>query len=518
MKKTPLIILAVAVIFFILHSAVQAGPIPNPDPLSKIAQNVQSSLAALPSDKLVPIVVLLKDQANLSQFSASNHPTRQANIIQSLQAQAVAAQAPLRSLIQTRIQEGQATNPIYFWIFNGFSLSATQSLVLELASMPEVASISLDVTIPAPLSPQPALAPVAPGSNLVAIHAPEVWGLGDTGMNVVVASLDTGVDATHPDLAASWRGGRDSWFDPYGQHAAPVDMNGHGTSTMGIILGSSASGTAIGVAPGAKWIAAKVFDDQGVASLSAIHLSFQWLLDPSGNPAAPDAPQVVNNSWDDSSIGCDLSYQADLQALLAAGIVTVFAAGNSGPGPSTDLSPANYPEAFSVGAVDNTGLIASFSSRGPTSCGQTAALFPDVVAPGVSINTADLHGLYTTVSGTSFAAPHITGVIALLLSASPNLSPSQVESAIENTATDLGNLGPDNTYGYGLVNALAAYQFISPVISTSTPTITIPPTATFTPTPTSIPQPHPSAPDRIFLPFILRLRERTPHSDAPISQ
>jgi subtilisin family serine protease len=133
----------------------------------------------------------------------------------------------------------------------------------------------------------------------------------DTGSNVVVASLDTGVDTTNPDLAASWRGGTDSWFDPYGQHATPSDLNGHGTSTMDVIIGRSASGMAIGVAPGAKWIAAKIFDDTGAASLTAIHLSFQWLLDPSGNPAIPNAPQVVNNSWDDASIGCDLSYQAD---------------------------------------------------------------------------------------------------------------------------------------------------------------------------------------------------------------
>ena len=170
---------------------------------------------------------------------------------------------------------------------------------------------------------------------------------------MVVANLDSGVDATHPDLAGRWRGGTDSWFDPYGEHpATPTDLTGHGTATMGIMVGGDAGGTSVGMAPGATWIAARIFNDSGMATATAIHAALQWVLDPDGNPATADAPQVVNNSWAYGSPGCNLEFQPDLQALRAAGIVPVFAAGNYGPGASTSVSPANYPEALAVGDTD----------------------------------------------------------------------------------------------------------------------------------------------------------------------
>ena len=115
---------------------------------------------------------------------------------------------------------------------------------------------------------------------------------------MVVATLDTGVDLTHPDLAGAWRGGANSWYDPNGEHpTTPVDVNGHGTWTMGVMVGGDAGGSSIGIAPDAQWIAAKIFNDRGIATTVGIHLAFQWLLDPDGNPATADAPNVVNDSW-----------------------------------------------------------------------------------------------------------------------------------------------------------------------------------------------------------------------------
>ena len=131
-------------------------------------------------------------------------------------------------------------------------------------------------------------------------------------------------------------------------------MNGHGTSAMGLIVGGAASGSAIGMAPGATWIAAKIFNDSGTGTMSAIHLAYQWMLDPDGNPATADAPNVVNNSWTLATPGCSTEFEPDLAALVAAGITPVFAAGNFGPGTSTDASPANNPDAFAVGATDDT--------------------------------------------------------------------------------------------------------------------------------------------------------------------
>lgn len=286
--------------------------------------------------------------------------------------------------------------------------------------------------------------------------------MGFYGQGVVVAIMDTGVDVNHPDLVASWRGGSNSWFDPYGEHpSAPVDLLGHGTQVMGVIVGGDAGGTAIGIAPEAQWIAVKIFDDHGKATTVSIHQGFQWLLDPDGDPETPDAPHVVNNSWTFGSPGCDLAFQADLQVLRYAGILPIFAAGNFGPGASTDVSPANYPEAFAVGAVDNDGGLYAYSSHGPSACGEGPTIFPEVVAPGVAVWTTDRLGGYTSATGTSLAAPHVAGALALLLEVYPDLTADEQEAALIHSALDLGVAGPDNEFGHGRLDLLAAYNWIT---------------------------------------------------------
>jgi bacillopeptidase F len=267
--------------------------------------------------------------------------------------------------------------------------------------------------------------------------------------------MDTGVDGAHPDLQPKWRGGSDSWWDPWRHTTAPYDADGHGTNTMGILTD---------VAPGAQWIAAKIYDDGGNTTVSVIHEAFQWLLTPSGNPAAPDAPDVVNASWGMEAVNnCDTTFQADIEAMRAAGIAVVFAAGNAGPAAWTSLSPANNGDAVSVGAVDDSNAIAYFSSRGASSC--TDGVFPDVVAPGVNVKAAaiSLGGVaqYTYVSGTSFSAPHVAGVLALLAGAFPQAAVAQLEGVLRATAIDLGPVGPDDTYGFGLIDAWAAYEALT---------------------------------------------------------
>ena len=156
--------------------------------------------------------------------------------------------------------------------------------------------------------------PIEP--NLDVLGAPSLWNMGFTGQGVVVANMDTGVDVTHPDLAGSWRGGSDSWYDPSGEHTTtPVDVAGHGTSTMGVVVGGDMGGSSIGVAPGADWIATKIFNDQGTATTPGIHAAFQWLLDPDGNAATSDAPNIVLGSWTFANPGCDLTFEPDLEAL-----------------------------------------------------------------------------------------------------------------------------------------------------------------------------------------------------------
>jgi len=228
---------------------------------------------------------------------------------------------------------------------------------------------------------------------------------------------------------------------------------------MGIMIGGSSSGSDIGVAPGARWIAAKIFNDAGNATYSVIHQGFQWILDADLDPATDDAPDVVNCSWDLANTGtvdAAREFQPDIQALHAAGIAAVFSAGNAGPLANTSVSPANYPESFSVGMTDGMDTISTQSSRGPSAYDGTS-IYPTLVAPGEGIRTTDLwfgsaNVSFVTVNGTSFSAPHIAGAMALLLSGNPALTDVQLEDAIKQTAWDLGTSGPDNTYGNGFLD------------------------------------------------------------------
>ena len=215
------------------------------------------------------------------------------------------------------------------------------------------------------------------------------------------------------------------------------------------------------MAPGATWIAAKIFNDKGGATATAVHQAFQWVLDPDHDPNTNDAPQVVNGSWSiGAGPGCDLSFQPDLQALRAAGILPVFAAGNFGPGASTSVSPANYPEAVAVGAVNNTDLIYSASSRGPSTCGGRAGVFPDLVRRA-STSTRPIATACTRRPRGPPCPPRMrAGALALLLGAIPGLSADQQLAALTRTALDLGPSGPDTGYGYGRLDVLAAYQWL----------------------------------------------------------
>lgn len=436
---------------------------------SPVSPQLEAVLGSLPPDEEIPVIVTLREKPDLRGLKSeltgiSRRPQRQ-KLIEMLKGLADSSQTLLKALLETR----KAKNVRSLWIINGIAFSIPAYMVQEIAGQPEVERVSLDSTVSVP-PVMPAAATVSEW-NIDAIRAPVLWNSGYTGQGVVVANMDTGVDVLHPDLASSWRGGTNSWFDPNGQHLTPSDLNGHGTGTMGVIVGGSAGGTNIGVAPGAQWIAVKIFNDNDVATLSVIHQGFQWLLDPDENPSTDDAPDIINNSWglDGSLNRCVTEFEADVQALRTAGIAVVFSGGNSGPYQSSSISPANYPERFAVGAVDETLNIASFSSRGPSACDST--IYPEVVAPGVNIKTADLTfdgvfpNSYVHVNGTSFSAPHVAGTMALLMSAFPNITLSQLEEVLKTTALDLGPKGPDNAYGYGLVDALASFVALGAIPS-----------------------------------------------------
>jgi uncharacterized repeat protein (TIGR01451 family) len=319
--------------------------------------------------------------------------------------------------------------------------------------------------------------------NIARVGADQVWNaLGIDGTGVVVANVDSGVDWQHSALHTQYRGypsaGGSRAGVPGGgpvNHALhwhcstdegfiyPNDNNGHGTHTMGTIVGLDG----IGMAPGAKWIAVKAFNSAGIAYDTWLHDAFQWLLAPNGDPAL--APDVVNNSWGNDN-GSYEAFRDDVRALRAAGIVPIFSAGNNGVyGPGTVGSPASYPESLAVGATDQDDVVASFSSRGPSPWG----IKPDVAAPGVYVRSSTPGGGYAIYQGTSMAAPHVTGLAALLRQAQPTLSVTATLYAITSTARPLPSalLGveghwtldspiPNNSTGWGRVDAYAAVRSV----------------------------------------------------------
>ena len=330
-----------------------------------LGPKLQEVLQDSRGDEAVAVIVMLADQLDAAPFKGVGNARGQgrglarAALVQALKGKAAATQQPVQQLLEDNGVEGAVS----LWAVNGVAVKAPPGIVRALAALPGVASVELDATLDAPKTE--ASTASVPEWNLDTIRAPELWALGHSGAGIVVAGMDTGVDANHPDLASRWRGGSGGWLDPNGEHATPHDSDGHGTQTLGLVVGGDAGGSAIGIAPDAQWIAVKIFNDAGQASLSVIHQGFQWLLDPDGDPGTDDAPDVVNNSWNfqETLDQCYTEFETDIELLETAGIAVVFSAGNRGPGAASSLSPANNFGALATGAVDDALVVASSSSR-----------------------------------------------------------------------------------------------------------------------------------------------------------
>ena len=420
--------------------------------------DLQAALDGLGPTDRISVVVRFTGRPPLGRFQGQEKELRRAGVVRALKAQSSASFGALEPILS----DPSVSRRVELWGINGTALTASAGVIRALAGRPEVARISIDAVIEGP-----GLAKAEPAAaewNLNAIRAPELWAVGDTGAGIVIGSMDTGVDPSHPDLEASYRGGSNSWLDPYGEHPTPHDRSGHGTQSMGVMVGGDAGGSAVGVAPDAIWIAAKIFNDAGSGTLSAIHESFQWMLDPDGDPDTDDGADVVNGSWSLGNIDdCALEFEQDLQMLKAAEIAVVFAGGNYGPDSDTSVSPANNPSGFAVGFVDESDTVHVSSSRGPSTCGGT--VYPEVVAPGVGIRTTDLGSLYAWVTGASIAAPHVSGAMALLLSAHPEATVEQLEKALEYSGFDLGEAGPDSSYGYGRIDVTTAEALLAKLVA-----------------------------------------------------
>ena len=427
------------------------------------------------------LFVILKDQADLSNVGQTpDIDQRRVAAYQTLTQHANETQAGLRNTLDSF---GVDYTPYY--LVNALEVRGGTLVRLFLSTRPEVDRVISSPRLrPASQSEAPfvggaASPPGGIGWNVTMIGADKVWEeFGVRGEGIVVGQSDSGVDVNHPELKESYRGntgGNDyNWFDPWTGEPAPFDGNGHGTHTLGTIVGQNG----IGIAPDATWFACANL----VRNLAnpALYLDcMQFMLAPfpqDGDPFTDGDPtlaaDVLNNSWGCPELeGCDAdSLKPAADNLRAAGIFVVVSTGNDGPLCNTVNAPLSlYDSAFSVGAIDQFGNVADFSSRGPVTADGSGRIKPDIVAPGVNILSSLPGGNYGENSGTSMAGPHIVGAVALLWSADPTLigDIDRTEQLLIDTAkpyTGNRSVGcfegdiPNAAFGYGIVDVYEAVK------------------------------------------------------------
>jgi subtilisin family serine protease len=412
--------------------------------------------------------VVLKLQADLSgAVTIAGKEAKGQYVYHALTTVASQTQGPLIAFLKAR-------NAAYrsFWIQNMVRIWGDKDLLLEVAARSDVAEIIyeypavLDVGQPGVESASEAIE-----WNILRVNADDVWGMGVTGEGAVVGDLDTGVQWDHPALKQQYRGCQDegctvvdhnyNWYEGPSGSPVPYDTGSHGTHTMGTIVGDDGGTNQIGMAPGAKWIACPGIGSPLVGPFEC----FQFFLAPTkldgSDPQPALAPHVINNSW--SSSGTD--YHAAIQALYAAGVFYAKSAGNTGSACSTITNPGQWPEVTAAAAFASGDVIASFSSRGPVTIGHDLFVKPDIAAPGVSVRSSIPGNSYGSMQGTSMACPHITGAVALLVSANPELAGEidVLQKLLKQTAEEKVSSQcppfvdrPNDVWGWGILNAYGA--------------------------------------------------------------
>lgn len=445
-----------------------------------VAPTAQELLSAKAEQKLLKQLdekdkttfwVVMEKEADLSVAERAEGKTAKAKAV--LTAKKKVAQDTQSGVLKAAGAAG--SDAVSFWIDNSVKVVGDMELAAKIAELPEVRAIEADRTIkldaPVKGSSEPTVDGVEWGVDR--INAPQVWSTyGVRGEGVVIANIDSGVQYDHPALKNQYRGRNAdgsfshdyNWFDPADVCAgdSPCDNNGHGTHTMGTMVGDDGNANQIGVAPGATWIAAKGCESSS-CSRGSLLASGQWMVAPTdanGADPRPDlAPDIVNNSWG-SSVQ-DPWYQDVVDSWRTAGIFPAFSNGNSGPGCNTAGSPGSYVSSYASGAFDSGNAIASFSSRGT---GENGAVKPNLAAPGVNVRSAYTGGGYSALSGTSMASPHTAGAVALVWSASASLhgDVAATEALLDGTAIDVsaltcgGTADDNNVFGEGRLDAYAA--------------------------------------------------------------
>ncbi len=465
--------------------------------VSKIDTKLQSATRASKQ----AVVIVMKEQADISPVrDIKGKDAKATYVYHTLLNKANETQT---ALLQFLKREGIPHRS--FYIVNMISATMDLSTIERIATREDVSEIIQDGSFkmldqPEADRTQKQSGKRAPIWNITQIGAPTVWSMGYTGQNVVIGGQDTGYEWYLSTIQSKYRGWNGNvadhnynWHDaihqidthnsgnnPCGLNLTyPCDDNNHGTHTMGTMVGGvDNNNNEIGVAPGAKWVGCRNME-RGWGTLTTYVECFEWFLAPypvTGGTGDPTKmPHVINNSWGcPPSEGCNTTNFATMETALNnlrnAGCVIVVSAGNSGSNCNTVNDPsAIFNGSFSVGATNSVNDIANFSSRGAVSVDGSYRLKPNISAPGVSILSCLKNGTFANLSGTSMAGPHVAGLVALLISANPELAGEvdKIEDIIEQTALNLtsstqscdgvpGTSIPNNTFGWGRIDAVAA--------------------------------------------------------------
>ena len=453
-----------------------------------ISKKLSENLIRSKNDEFFDVIVKLKKEVNSQRIkndvkNANAEKSKEElqkeirkEIVNESKELAKSTQASILEILKNEKNKGNVKSYESFFIINCVNLVARKSVIVELAKRDDVEKIIENKVIK--VEKPEKNEKIRMSRSAYDIHIP--WNLKainaykaqrytkDCNNEVVVGIIDSGVDSTHRAISKNYRGNDSSlaaysWYNTIngkdGSQEKPYDDRGHGTHVCGTILGSKENAL-LGVAPKAKWIGVKVFDQDGETDNVKLLKAGEWIMAPNGDPTK--APKVVNNSWGGNSN--DGFFQEIVKKWREAGIFPVFSAGNVGPfndgGDDSIGTPGAYPESYAVGAIRKDEHIAKFSLRGKSS--YTNKIKPDIVAPGVNILSCIPGEKYTIYTGTSMAAPHVTGVIALMLQVNPNLTVDQIENILNETALPLKDeyytTTPNNGYGYGKVNAVSAVQ------------------------------------------------------------
>ena len=428
------------------------------------------------------LFVILRDQADLSSIrQIGDIDERRSAAYRMLVQHANETQAGLRNTFDNL---GVEFTPYY--LVNAIEVHGGTLVRLYLSTRPEVERVI----------PSPRLRPVSSDASLVTmsgaesaptgvqwnvsmIGADKVWEeFGVRGEGIVIGQSDSGADVNHPELKQTYRGNANgddyNWFDPWNGKPSPYDEGGHGTHTLGTIVGQNG----IGIAPGATWFACANLN-RNLANPALYLDCMQFMLAPfpqDGDPLSDGDPtlaaDVLNNSWGCPELeGCDANALLDAaNHLRDAGIFVVVSTGNDGPNCSTVNAPLSlYDSVFSTGAIDRFGEVAFFSSRGPVTVDGSGRIKPDIAAPGVDILSSLPGGMYGSNSGTSMAGPHVAGAVALLWSADPGLigdidrteqlliQAADPYTGSTSTGCFTGDI-PNAAYGYGVLDVYEAVK------------------------------------------------------------